>query len=129
MRRHRSEMAPFGSPMREARAFDVANHARRLDLRGAIDHAADHPRGLNSGRNAAARIDRFQTPLAPGLRQILEVPEGDAVLRGDHRRLGTGQQRAERGRDGREAIGLERQEHHIRAAYRCQVVGGLAGAR
>ena len=86
----------------EAVVIDVADHARRFDLAGGIDDAADHALRADRVPDAAAGVDGLDAAVgvtAPV--EAVEVPPGHAVLRRDDGGLGPEQRRdgVERGRD------------------------------
>ena len=81
-RRQRSETAAVGLSEREARALAVADHARRLELRRAVDDAPDRALGRDRRARRAARIDGLDAPAVVRPAVPVEVPPRHAVLRG-----------------------------------------------
>ena len=100
-----------------------AHHARLGHIRRQKHHTADHARLRNRACDAAIRVAGLERSALQGAAPAVEEPPGDAVHRRHH-----GGIRPEQGPDalycGRQAVPLERDDHHVLMTEVGSVVAG-----
>ena len=106
--RFRAVQLTDGEPV----SLDVANDSRLDDLRGRIDHAADHAVDVNAGGNLPSGIDRFDVRAPVRALVSQKIPPRNAVLHGDDERL-RADQAANLPGNRRELMGLHRQHDDV----------------
>ncbi|MNT16853.1 hypothetical protein D3C72_1519770 [compost metagenome] len=100
----------------------MADHARRLDLRRRIQHAADGPLRPEAAPLLAARVHALQR--APGklATVLVEVPVGNAVDTGHHGRFRP-EQRLHQVHHAGHLVRLERDEHVVLRPQLTRIAG------
>jgi hypothetical protein len=93
----------------EAIALDVLDHARLDQLARGVDDAAKAALGPDRPPQHAVGVDARELPVAERAVEAIEVPEGDAVHRPDHRGR-VAEHGAQRWGDDGRSIGLDRED-------------------
>jgi len=108
---------------RKAVAFDHADHARRVELGGRVDDAAERTLDRQAGRDNAAGVHRLDAAAFIGSAVLVEVPPGNAVLRRDHQGVRP-DQRHQVGYHRGDLVRLHAQDHHVLHAEVGHAVAG-----
>ena len=108
---------------RKALAVDVADQARRFDLGGGIDHAADDALRPEPVPDRAAGIDRLQPRAFQRPADAVKIPPGHAVLHGDDGRV-LAEQRRDLIQRRPDRMGLQRQHDIVLHAELVRLRGG-----
>jgi hypothetical protein len=109
---------------RKALAFDMADHARRLEHSRGVDDAADDASRIDGGRGDPTGVDGLEVETLELPAVSLEVPPGDAILPADHRRV-FAQRRGQPGRDRWQAVRFQGDEDGITSPDDRPVIGAL----